>query len=306
MHLSTIVLALAWSHVASISKVAPSSSADIERAKMTPPLSEQEINVLAGDPDVTHYVTFSIAQAEEDGERDLGELKLAVFGSVAPKTVDNFVQLALGTKGFGYKDCEFHRIIEDFMVQGGNHAKGGKSIHKGGRFDDEEFVLNHNKKGRLSMANAGPNTNGGQFFIVTNPDGTPHLNGHHVVFGQLIDGFSTLDALNVVKTTNDVPDKRVYIKDTKVIRTGSPTRPAAGLTDKLSEQEIFGTMPAATEQKVSNDPPVHVMEESTETSSPAKTELVQSFYGWQSLFGGAVLLSAVYVFIRRGGLRRFR
>lgn len=283
--------------------MASASSADDERAKMTPHLSEQEINVLAGDPDVTHYVTFSISQSGDDGERDLGQLKLAMFGTVAPITVDNFVQLALGTKGYGYKDCGFHRIIEDFMVQGGNHASGGKSIFKGGSFDDEEFVMKHNKKGRLSMANAGPNTNGGQFFIVTNSDGTPHLDGHHVVFGQLIDGFATLDALNTVKTTDDVPDKRVYIKDAKVIRTGSPTKLAVGLSDKLTQEEIFGTIPAGTLQMVSENPPVKTAEE--ESGAPAQTELVLASYGWQSIAGVGVLVGLIFVFIRKGGMRRF-
>lgn len=74
------------------------------------------------------------------------------------------------------------------MVQGSNHASGGMSIYNNSQFNDENFTLNHAKKGRMTMANAGPNTNGGQFFIVTDQNSTPHLDGNHLVFGQLIDG----------------------------------------------------------------------------------------------------------------------
>lgn len=155
------------------------------------------------------------------GER-AGRIVFELFADVTPRTAENFRALCTGEKGTGpstgkplhFKGCPFHRIIKKFMIQGGDFSNqngtGGESIY-GDKFEDENFHYKHDKVGLLSMANAGPNTNGSQFFITTVP--TPHLDGKHVVFGQVLKGMGVVKMLEAIETNEDAPVKPCIIAD---------------------------------------------------------------------------------------------
>ncbi|XP_002734227.1 peptidyl-prolyl cis-trans isomerase D-like [Saccoglossus kowalevskii] len=162
-----------------------------------------------------------------DGQK-CGRMIFELFADVVPKTAENFRALCTGEKGVGasgvplhYKQCTFHRIIKSFMIQGGDFTKhdgtGGESIY-GEKFEDENFNIKHDIPGLLSCANAGPNTNGSQFFITTVP--CPHLDGKHVVFGKLLKGIGVLRRLENVETVQDKPSIACIIEDCGEIPAG--------------------------------------------------------------------------------------
>ncbi|KAK3945214.1 peptidyl-prolyl cis-trans isomerase [Diplogelasinospora grovesii] len=151
-----------------------------------------------------------------------GTIHFELYDDIVPKTAQNFRELCTGQNGFGYANSVFHRIIPEFMLQGGdftrNNGTGGKSIY-GEKFADENFKIKHDRPGLLSMANAGPNTNGSQFFVTTVK--TSWLDGRHVVFGEVVNDGTSMQVVKALEATGSGSGSIIYKKKPTIVKAGT-------------------------------------------------------------------------------------
>ncbi|CAL4099987.1 unnamed protein product, partial [Meganyctiphanes norvegica] len=181
------------------------------------------------------------------GEQEVGRIVIELYADKCPKTAENFRALCTGEKGIGksgkplhFKGSIFHRIIENFMIQGGDFTNfdgtGGESIY-GEKFEDENFDIKHTGEGIMSMANAGPNTNGSQFFICCTD--CPHLDKKHVVFGRVVKGMMIVKILEVVEKDEEKPTDRCEVIDCGEIKPGE----SLGITDNDETADVYPQFP---------------------------------------------------------------
>jgi len=206
-----------------------------DKVKMYDDKKELQQSVLPNRDGNNPHVFFDIVQ----GNEKFGRIVMQLYMDITPKTSGNFKSICTGENDekLSYKGSIFHRVIKDFMIQGGDitnaDGTGGKSIY-GDKFDDENFNIKHTKSGLLSMANSGPNSNGSQFFITSKE--TPHLDGKHVVFGEVVEGMDVVRLVeNVQKGESDKPKKDIFIENCGELKIN---KDETSVTNKSTNENI--------------------------------------------------------------------